>query len=164
MKTPDITVQKLVLLSLMKIFKDIIPGYRLLEEDEDGSGGTMLSTEVRSRKLYETTLLASYQNLLNSLRSWVNSKSQPLLCDIDHQTDTANALKNKDGYKPLKFQAQLGMGRIAVRALSELLQDQYHFNFHNEIIKMLVPVLDFPAEGSEVSLTSMNCISPHAVG
>ncbi|KAG9439504.1 hypothetical protein H6P81_019669 [Aristolochia fimbriata] len=67
----DVNIVKLGLLSLLAIFKDIIPGYRIRLPTEKELGMTV-SKAVRKMRFYESTLLSSYkayqQKLINLQR------------------------------------------------------------------------------------------------
>ena len=54
------------LLTLLAVFKDVIPGYRIRKWTEAEEKG-QLSKEVRRLRVYEGSLLNSYQNYLQTL-------------------------------------------------------------------------------------------------
>ncbi|XP_077244462.1 binding protein [Tasmannia lanceolata] len=65
-KDEDLNIVKLGLLSLLAIFKDIIPGYRIRLPTEKELEMTV-SMEVRKMRYYESTLLSSYKAYLQKL-------------------------------------------------------------------------------------------------
>jgi len=64
----DITVKKLSIISVLKIYKDILPGYHIRELTEKELA-IKISKEVRQLRDYEFTLLRSYQSYLQILEN-----------------------------------------------------------------------------------------------
>ena len=72
-KDKNTTVKKLVLLTQLAVYKDIIPGYRIrpltsLEEE------TQVSRDVKKMREYEKALLANYELYLKDLTVLLSSK------------------------------------------------------------------------------------------
>lgn len=105
-----------MLLSQLAVFKDIIPGYRIRQLDEDQA---LLSKEVRLQRSLEKALLASYQKYLQRL-------------------DRESGLVSREKISP----RQLSVGTVAVECLCDLLTAVHHFNFATNIVSTLVPLLD----------------------
>jgi nucleolar complex protein 3 len=74
----DTTVKKLVALSVLAVFKDILPSYRIREEDEEKETGVKLSKDVRKLREYELTMLAYYLRYLQTLEQYISSTSSAL--------------------------------------------------------------------------------------
>lgn len=65
-KDDDQAIVKLALLSLLAVFKDIIPGYRIRLPTEKELEMTV-SKEVKKKRYYESTLLSTYKAYLQKL-------------------------------------------------------------------------------------------------
>lgn len=115
-------VKKMLLLSQLAVFKDIVPGYkiRILSEGEQK---LKVTKEVRAQRDYENMLLSMYQRYLQRLHA------------------VASALNRQKSTK-----AQVSLGVIAVKCLADLLQSLHHFNYSTNIVSTLIPMLDSPRE------------------
>lgn len=67
-KSKHIKVVKLGLLSLLMVFKDIIPGYRIRMQETD-----TVSKEVKMTRSFENTLLENYQEYLKDLEGYTKN-------------------------------------------------------------------------------------------
>ncbi|KAG8435245.1 hypothetical protein GDO86_013264 [Hymenochirus boettgeri] len=118
-----VTVRKLVMISLMEIFKDITPSYKIrpLTEQEKTS---RVKKETQRLREFEEGLVSQYkfylENLEQTLKDWKQMKIK------------------KSEVVPLK--AYKGLAEVAVRCLCELVVALPHFNFHNNIIVLIVPL------------------------
>ncbi|OBS80403.1 hypothetical protein A6R68_21399 [Neotoma lepida] len=116
---PDVavTVRKLVIISLMELFKDITPSYKIrpLTEAEK-------STKIRK----ETQKLREFEE------------------GLQRKLKKSNVVSLK-AYK--------GLAEVAVKSLCELLVALPHFNFHNNIIVLIVPLMN---DGSKL-ISEMCC-------
>uniref|UniRef100_H2YPG9 Nucleolar complex protein 3 homolog n=1 Tax=Ciona savignyi TaxID=51511 RepID=H2YPG9_CIOSA len=113
------TVKKLVTVSLSCLFVDIIPGYRIRERTEKEKE-VKLSKDVKALTEYEEGLLHQYQLYLQSLENMIKLRRKT---GKNHPTD-----------------AQLSMSEVAVQCMCELYTNTMHFNFHNNITVVLVPI------------------------
>uniref|UniRef100_UPI0037E9651F nucleolar complex protein 3 homolog isoform X2 n=1 Tax=Semicossyphus pulcher TaxID=241346 RepID=UPI0037E9651F len=122
-----VTVRKLVMVSLMEIFKDITPTYRIrpLTPEEKA---TKVKKETRQLREFEEGLVSQYKFYLEDLEQTVKDWKQ----------------KKKKRSQAVGFQSYRGLAEVAVRCLSELLLALPHFNFHNNIIVVLVPLMNDP--------------------
>ena len=115
-------VKKMLLLSQLAVFKDIVPGYKiraLSEQEQD----LKVSKEVRAQRDYENMLLSMYQRYLQRLHAVVS-------------------VLNKQNSTP----SQISLGLVAAKCLADLLQSLHHFNYSNNIVATLIPMLDSPRE------------------
>ncbi|XP_071089504.1 nucleolar complex protein 3 homolog [Haliotis cracherodii] len=126
-KEPDlyITVRKLVMVSLMEVFKDIVPGYkiRLLTDKEKAQ---QLKKETRSLHEYECALLLNYKEYLEHLEMSIkgkmpNSKKQPVM--------------------EIPKDVSRSVSELACRCMCELLVHHPHFNYSSNIIAVLMPLM-----------------------
>lgn len=95
---------KLALISMLAVFKDIIPGYRIrpLTEKE---AAIKVSKEVKKNRNYEQSMLAQYQKFLSRLEELSGKKCE-------------------DG----------SISSVAVKCFCELLQSVSHFNFSHLLV------------------------------
>ncbi|XP_075390010.1 nucleolar complex protein 3 homolog isoform X2 [Tenrec ecaudatus] len=135
---PDVavTVRKLVVISLMELFKDITPSYKIrpLTEVEKS---TKIRKETQKLREFEEGLVSQYKFYLENLEQMVKDWKQRKL--------------KKSNVVSLK--AYKGLAEVAVRSLCELLVALPHFNFHNNIIVLIVPLMNDMAK----SISDMCC-------
>ncbi|XP_054455146.1 nucleolar complex protein 3 homolog [Anoplopoma fimbria] len=124
-----VTVRKLVMVSLMEIFKDVAPTYRIrpLTPEEKAS---KVKKETQQLRDFEEGLVSQYKFYLEDLEQTVRDWKQ----------------KKKKRSQAVGFQSYLGLAQVAVRCLCELLLALPHFNFHNNIIVILVPLMNDPVK------------------
>ncbi|CAF4401038.1 unnamed protein product [Rotaria sp. Silwood2] len=138
----SMTIRKLTMLSLVELFRDIVPSYRIrsLKEqtkDENEEIKNMknkkqtnretLSKDVKMIRHFEQTLLKHYQYFLHFLEQCAK-KSLP----DNHLT------KNK--HKQIKTiePSKLNLGHLAIQCLCKLLTYLYHFNFRTNLLNVIV--------------------------
>ncbi|XP_065527979.1 nucleolar complex protein 3 homolog [Lathamus discolor] len=120
-----VIVRKLVMVSLMEIFKDIAPSYKIrpLTEVEKA---TKVKKETQKLREFEEGLVSQYkfylENLEQTIKDWKQRK-----------------LKKSN---VISLKAYKGLAEIAVKCLCELLVALPHFNFHNNIIVLIVPLMN----------------------
>lgn len=135
---PDVavTVRKLVIISLMELFKDITPSYKIrpLTEAEKSS---KIRKETQKLREFEEGLVSQYKFYLENLEQMVKDWKQRKL--------------KKSNVVSLK--AYSGLAEVAVKSLCELLVALPHFNFHNNIIVLIVPLMN---DGSKL-ISEMCC-------
>ncbi|TMS01443.1 Nucleolar complex protein 3-like protein [Larimichthys crocea] len=124
-----VTVRKLVMVSLMEIFKDIAPSYRIrpLTAAEKAA---KVKKETQQLREFEEGLISQYKFYLEDLEQTIKDWKQ----------------KKKKRSQSVGFQSYRGLAEVAVRCLCELLLALPHFNFHNNIIVALVPLMNDPAK------------------
>ncbi|KAJ5388633.1 hypothetical protein N7509_011174 [Penicillium cosmopolitanum] len=110
---PDapITVKKLALASQAAIYKDVIPGYRIRPITEEEMGGKV-SKEVRKLRDFEQALVAGYRNYVQTLGA---------LTKPGKNVHVDPSLKS-----------------LAINCTCTMLESVPHFNFRNELLKILV--------------------------
>ncbi|KAI8914260.1 nucleolar complex-associated protein-domain-containing protein [Gorgonomyces haynaldii] len=74
-------VVSLALLTLLAVFKDIIPGYRIRKRT-DKEEQVQISKEVKKLRNFEDGLLSNYQQYLQKLEELSRAKTQPILADL----------------------------------------------------------------------------------
>lgn len=112
-KGSHVTIKKLALAAQVAVYKDVIPGYRIRAlGDEDNS--TKLSKEVRKIRKFEQTLLNGYKNFVQTL-----------------QELTRPTKKDQEAVDPT-------LKSVAITCACNLLLAVPHFNFRNELLKIIV--------------------------
>ncbi|XP_049418636.1 nucleolar complex protein 3 homolog isoform X2 [Epinephelus fuscoguttatus] len=124
-----VTVRKLVMVSLMEIFKDITPTYRIrpLTPEEKAA---KVKKETQQLREFEEGLVSQYKFYLEDLEQTIRDWKQ----------------KKKKRSQAVGFQSYRGLAEVAVRCLCELMLALPHFNFHNNIIVALVPLMNDPVK------------------
>ncbi|XP_012889842.1 PREDICTED: nucleolar complex protein 3 homolog isoform X2 [Dipodomys ordii] len=124
---PDVavTVRKLVIVSLMELFKDITPSYKIRPLTEVEKSAKMRK-ETQKLREFEEGLVSQYKFYLENLEQMVKDWKQRKL--------------KKSNVVSLK--AYRGLAEVAVKSLCELLVALPHFNFHNNIIVLIVPLMN----------------------
>ncbi|MBN3312292.1 NOC3L protein, partial [Atractosteus spatula] len=123
-----VTVRKLVMVSLMEVFKDIVPSYRIRPLTE-AEKATKVKKETQQLREFEQGLVSQYKFYLENLEQTVK--------------DWKQMKKKKSDAVSLK--AYRGLAEVALKCLCELLTALPHFNFHNNIIVMIVPLMNDPS-------------------
>ncbi|XP_077206417.1 nucleolar complex protein 3 homolog [Paroedura picta] len=120
-----VIVRKLVMISLMEIFKDVTPSYKIrpLTETEKN---TKVRKETQKLREFEEGLVSQYKFYLENLEQTVKDWKQ-------------RKLKKSN---VISLKAYKGLAEVAVKCLCELLVSLPHFNFHNNIIVLIVPLMN----------------------
>uniref|UniRef100_A0A8C5N5A9 Nucleolar complex protein 3 homolog n=1 Tax=Leptobrachium leishanense TaxID=445787 RepID=A0A8C5N5A9_9ANUR len=123
--TVAVTVRKLVMISLMEIFKDITPSYKIrpLTEDEKTS---RVKKETQRLREFEEGLISQYKFYLENLEQTIKDWKQ---------------MKEKKS-EVVSLKAYKGLSEVAVKCLCDLMVSLPHFNFHNNIIVLVVPLIN----------------------
>ena len=112
-QSPNHIVKQLALGTQLAVFKDVIPGYRIKPLGE-GELTEKVSKEVKRRRAFEQSLVRSYKSYIDLLGKCTTHKGR----------------QNKSE----KGQA---VARIAISCTCELLLAVPHFNFRNELLKIV---------------------------
>ncbi|KAL6860933.1 nucleolar complex-associated domain-containing protein [Trichoderma novae-zelandiae] len=105
-------IRMLALMTQMSVYKDIIPGYRIRPQTEDGPT-EKVSKEVRTMRQFEQALVAGYQNYVKELARCAKEDSNPV----------------KGGQS---------VAGIAITCACTLVAAVPHFNFRSELLRILV--------------------------
>ena len=139
MSDDDGTVASYAMLSLLAVFSDIAPGYRIQSADTfsepalaGGKGNKKLSKDVESLRNFESALLRHYQGYVRAL----------VACAKSYKTATSAA----GAPPPLRV-------RTSVRCLGDLLRRLPHFNCTSDVLRCVVPLMCSPA----VSIHAPSC-------
>jgi len=128
----DAHASRLALLSLLAIFQDILPAYRIRLPTESEMN-VRVSKETKAQWDYERKLLQSYQRYLQLLeKTWEDGKFG--------RRWAASSDNNKKGKKN---QSQptgppTTLAATSILALSALLQTNYNFNFRSNLLQIIV--------------------------
>ncbi|XP_077310365.1 nucleolar complex protein 3 homolog [Lithobates pipiens] len=123
--TVAVTVRKLVLISLMEIFKDLAPSYKIRPLTEEEKTARVKKETQRLRE-FEEGLVSQYKFYLENLEQTIKDWKQ---------------MKTKKS-EVVSLKAYKGLAEVAVMCLCELMISLSHFNFHNNIIVLVVPLVD----------------------
>uniref|UniRef100_A0A8C0H0Y1 Nucleolar complex protein 3 homolog n=1 Tax=Chelonoidis abingdonii TaxID=106734 RepID=A0A8C0H0Y1_CHEAB len=121
-----VIVRKLVMVSLMEIFKDITPSYKIRPLTEAEKHTKVKLKETQKLREFEEGLVSQYKFYLENLEQTVKDWKQ-------------RKLKKSN---VISLKAYKGLAEIAVKCLCELLVVLPHFNFHNNIIVLIVPLMN----------------------
>ncbi|XP_044762580.1 nucleolar complex protein 3 homolog isoform X2 [Coccinella septempunctata] len=116
-----ITVRKLVIISLLEIFKDIIPAYRIRTHKDEG---ILLKKSTLKLRKFETELLQHYKKFLQKLEK------------------ACMALQKKKGNTATLSKEGKALGHLALSAMCDLLVTHPYFNFSENITQVIVPFLN----------------------
>uniref|UniRef100_I3KSJ2 Nucleolar complex protein 3 homolog n=1 Tax=Oreochromis niloticus TaxID=8128 RepID=I3KSJ2_ORENI len=125
-----VTVRKLVMVSLMEVFKDIAPTYRI-RPLTSAEKAAKVKKETQVLREFEEGLVSQYKFYLEDLEQTVKDWKQ----------------KKKKRSQAVALQAYGGLAEVAVRCLCELLIALPHFNFHNNIVVVLAPLMNDAVSG-----------------
>ncbi|GFQ86841.1 nucleolar complex protein 3 homolog [Trichonephila clavata] len=119
-----ISETKTLAFSLLRVFLDVLPGYRIRMQEETD---TKVKLKKETRKLlgYEQTLLKCYKKYLELLYGLVQ--------DMKHKLSLNNITRTKQ-------QASSKIGIVAVKCMCELLSAKFTFNHFKDLAGKLVPL------------------------
>ena len=138
----SLTIRKLTMLSLVEVFRDIVPGYRirsLKEQTKDENEELKntktkrqghkenLSKDVKVIRHFEQTLLKHYQFFLHFLEQCAKKNLQ------DNRLPKAKQQRSKS-IEPSK----LNLGHLAIQCLCKLLTSLHHFNFRTNLLTVVI--------------------------
>lgn len=137
-----ITTKKLAMVSLLTVFKDIIPGYPIRTASQKEQG-VKLSKEVKKLRGYEEGLLKNYQKYLQILEETVQE------CVETQKSSSKNGLVDK------KTSSE-NLMLVTVQCMCDLLISVPHFNFHTNLIAVLVPRMNEKSLDGKISKLCCN--------
>lgn len=141
-------IQKLSMLSLVEIFKDLIPDYRI-RELTDQEHAIKVSRDVCALREFENSLLSNYQNFLTLLEGYIHDCFKLLKKRRKSQNPKAN-----DGL----IKANISLALTSIKCLCEMLIAAPHFNFRSNIIAVVVPKLGLSGEMLEIGTICFNSL------
>ncbi|KAF3703977.1 Nucleolar complex protein 3 -like protein [Channa argus] len=124
-----VTIRKLVMVSLMEIFKDIAPTYRI-RPLTPAEKAAKVKKETQQLREFEEGLVSQYKFYLEDLEQTIKDWKQ----------------KKRKRSQAVGFGSYCSLAEVAIRCLCELLLSLPHFNFHNNIIVVLVPLMNDPVK------------------
>ncbi|XP_043601179.1 nucleolar complex protein 3 homolog isoform X1 [Bombus pyrosoma] len=116
-----ITVRKLATISLLEIFKDLLPSYQILQIQQEG---VKLKKETLALQNYEAALLRYYKHYLQKLEKMTN------------------ILRRKKGDTRQIKEQEIELGKVALTCMCDLLTTHPYFNYSINIANFLIPLLD----------------------
>ncbi|KYN01272.1 Nucleolar complex protein 3 like protein [Cyphomyrmex costatus] len=133
-----ITIRKLAMVSLLEVFKDLLPSYSIHEISQKE---VKLKKDTLALQKYEVTLLKNYKSYLQRLEKMIKIL----------RTHT------KSGNIQSVNEQEMQLGETAVSCLCELLTVHPYFNFSINIANYILPLLD--NKRSSVREKVAQCIS-----
>ncbi|ESO89812.1 hypothetical protein LOTGIDRAFT_164850 [Lottia gigantea] len=133
------TVHKLIVVSLLEIFKDLIPSYRI-RVLADNEKEHMLKKETKKLMDYENQFLAHYKHYIEHLQIAVRRFKN---CKYKH-------------LKALPDICKQSLFEISVKCLAGLLARHPHFNYRKDLIQVVIPFLNH--KKPELSTYVCECI------
>lgn len=115
-----ITIRKLAMVSLLEVFKDLLPSYSILQAPQEG---VKLKKDTLVLQKYEATLLKNYKSYLQRLEKM------------------SKILRQKGNVQSVNEQ-EMQLGETAVSCMCELLTLHPYFNFSVNIANFILPLLD----------------------
>ncbi|XP_061564213.1 nucleolar complex protein 3 homolog [Cololabis saira] len=127
--TVAVSVRKLVMVSLMEVFKDVVPAFRIrpLTAAEKSA---KVKKDTQNLREFEEGLVSQYKFYLEDLEQVIKDWKQ----------------SKRKRSQAVSLESYRGLADVAIRCLSELLVALPHFNFHNNILVVLVPLMNDPAK------------------
>lgn len=142
----DETTTRLAVLSLLAIFQDVIPSYRI-RLPTSAEMAVRVSKETKQLWNYERALLTSYQQYLKLLDSlWERGNG------IQHSN------KKKKNQHDIHTTTLSPLSVTAILCLSELLKSASHFNFRSNILSIVVRQMNHRT-CDEVAIACCNSIA-----
>jgi len=119
-------IVEMAMLSMLLIFKDILPSYRIRPVADKTSGGVDVQLKKTTKHLrdYELGLLGAYQRFLKIISELATAGLGPVVLGKKARAHTATT------------DSQLGLS--ALRCQCELLQAAPHFNFRTSLLTAVV--------------------------
>ncbi|XP_065336013.1 nucleolar complex protein 3-like isoform X2 [Cloeon dipterum] len=116
-----LTAPRLAAISLMEVFKDLLPEYQIKNVEEPN---VKLKKETLKLRTEENMLLSSYKNFLTHLEKLLG----PIL--------------KRRGQKNQASPPGVRLAIVAVECMSQLLEARPYFNFSFNLVRLLVPFLN----------------------
>jgi len=114
-----VRVQQLALLTMIEVFTDVLPGYRIVLPSKEELK-KVVTKQVARQRLFEGQLLRSYTKLVNLL------------------VGKANKMRRRKKLTPFEMSVS--------RSLARLLHAAHLFNLRKDVIRGTIPLLNHPNE------------------
>ena len=127
-KLTFLKLQSLVAYSLLEVFKDILPEYRIREDVEEEVFNKKLKKETRELRQFEASLLKYYRTYISKLQRMTESvKRRKSSSFYDHALPTPTARER--------------IAVVGLRCLSSLMLSHPTFNFSQLVVDSVVPLM-----------------------
>ncbi|XP_013420494.1 nucleolar complex protein 3 homolog [Lingula anatina] len=127
-----ITVRKLAMLSLLEVFKDIIPGYRI-RPPTDKEKEQSMKLETKKIRDFEESLIHNYKlylQFLERMSTGVNAKPTK---------KKAKYIKERNAFPQ---EAAKVLRELSVHCMCDLLVTHQNFNFRSNLVTVVVPFMN----------------------
>lgn len=137
----SLLIKQLAVLSCAAIFADLMPAYRIREDNEErASDGPALSKEVKKLRRYERVFLHNYRAFVELLGVILSLRKPNPMTDADVALYENSRKQRKFHVKSLKALHQMQL--IATRALNKIFLSNPSFNHGESLVKLLIPCAD----------------------
>ncbi|KNC84034.1 hypothetical protein SARC_03744 [Sphaeroforma arctica JP610] len=138
--TNDSRARKLALVSLMAVYKDVLPGYRIRLPTE-AEQKQKVSKEVAVLRAFEASLLGSYQKYLQFMQKMLETYNRRVvkIRKVSKDEKKGDLAALVEGLKHVEVLVE-----VCVKCMGEMLLAKPSFNFGNNIIHSILP---FAQEG-----------------
>ncbi|KAI9920734.1 hypothetical protein PsorP6_000217 [Peronosclerospora sorghi] len=133
---PDVTVQRLSLMSQLSVFLDILPEYQIRLHNSNNADvkakenhGRPMKKKVQQMQDYEAALLNNYQKFLKFCAELVS---------VGLKNKRPEHLATMTVHERRRFK----LAETGARCLAQLLEKKYAFNFRVSLVIALVPMAD----------------------
>lgn len=120
-----LTIRKLVAVSLLEVFKDILPSYRIRVMTEKEKEQRM-KKDTKQLHNFEETLLRHYKAFLQRLEVFLKGM---------------RGTKKAKNSHPISEPTALSLGELSIKCLCDLLVAHPQFNYRNNILNLVVPFM-----------------------
>ncbi|KAL6761314.1 nucleolar complex-associated protein-domain-containing protein [Haematococcus lacustris] len=132
LRDKEAQVQRLAMVTLLAVFKDVLPGYRIRPPSERELE-VKVSKEVQKLRDYETRLLAHYQAYLKVLLAAAAPARSKAIGAGARGGQTQEAAGGG--------RTALVTARVAVKCMCQLLSCLAHFNYTPDLLQAVVPCM-----------------------
>ena len=138
----DAVVKQLALLSSAAVFADLMPGYRIREDNEERVENTVLSKDVKKLRRYERVYLHSYRQFVDLLVTILTLR-KPNPATAEELTVYAESKKQRHFHvNTVRALHQLQV--IAIKAVGRIFLSNPSFNCADSLVKIVVRSSDAP--------------------
>jgi nucleolar complex protein 3 len=137
----DVVVKQLAVLSCGAVFANLMPAYRIREDNEERADNAVLSKSVKKLRRYERGYLHQYRLFVDLLTSILVLK-EPNPMSKEEAKKPVDPRKQKP-FRVNTLKALHQMQLIATKALAQVLLSNVSFNYSDSLVQMLVPCADW---------------------
>ncbi len=141
----DVVVKQLALLSTAAVFSDLMPGYRIREDNEERVENVVLSKDVKKLRRYERVYLHNYRQFVDLIVSILELRKPNPITPEEAATYASSQKQRRFHVKTVKAMHLLQV--IAGKCLSRVLLSNPSFNYADSLVKTVVRAADLVGVG-----------------